>query len=187
VYVERNVLTTGSLASTVALAPEVIRVVNLGSYVIAHNRIDCGWADANAKGIGVFSQFGEWPMARAIVVDNDVTMSPPQGTVFGDLGAGINIRGFAQDNVVLNNRIGGRARAALSVDALRGGIPANNAFVLNRVEDFEASVADVVVGLGVLNTRIVGAGTVEDLGTGTIIVRLPRPGERDDDHEDRDH
>jgi len=41
-----------------------------------------------------------------------------------------------------------------------------------------ASVADVFVGLGAMNTRIVGAGTVEDLGTGTIIVRLPRPGDR---------
>jgi hypothetical protein len=114
-------------------------------------------------------------------------MSPPRGTVFGDSSAGINIRGFAQDNVVLNNRIGGRARAALSVDVLQGGIPANNAFVLNRVDDFAASVADVVVGLGALNTRIVGAGTVEDLGTGTTIVRLPRSGEREDDHKDRDH
>jgi hypothetical protein len=36
-------------------------------------------------------------------------------------------------------------------------------------------VADVFVGLGTLNTRIVGAGTVEDLGTGTTIVRLPTP------------
>jgi len=185
VYVERNVITTGALASTAAPAPEVIRVVNLGSYLIAHNRIDCGWADANAKGIGVFSQFAAWPMEGAVVVDNDVTMSPPGGTVFGDLSAGIDIRGFAQDNVVLNNRIGGRARAALSVDVLRGGNPDNNAFVLNRVGDFEASAADVVVGPGALNTRIVGAGTVDDFGTGTTIVRLPRPGERDDDHKDR--
>jgi len=187
VYVERNVITTGALASTAAPAPEVIRVVNLGSYLIAHNRIDCGWADANAKGIGVFSQFAAWPMEGAVVVDNDVTMSPPGGTVFGDLSAGIDIRGFAQDNVVLNNRIGGRARAALSVDVLRGGNPDNNAFVLNRVDDFEASAADVVVGPGALNTRIVGAGTVEDFGTGTTIVRLPRRGERDDDRKDRDH
>src|SRR5262249_44418048 len=143
VYVERNVITTGALAA--ANGPgEAIRVANLGSYLIAHNRIDCGWTDANARGIGVFSQFGAWPMQRAVVVDNDVTMSPPRGTVFGNSSAGINIRGFAQDNVLLNNRIGGHARAALSVDVLNGGIPANNAFVLNRVDDFEASVADVV-------------------------------------------
>jgi hypothetical protein len=187
VYVERNVITTGSIASTAAPAPEVIRIANLGTYLIAHNRIDCGWADANAKGIGVFSQFGAWPLEGAVIVDNDVTMSPPPGTVFGDSSAAIDVRGFAQDSVVLNNRIGGRARAALSVDVLKGGIPANTAFVLNRVDDFEASVADVAVGLGALNTRIVGAGTVQDFGTGTTIVRLPRPGERDGDHKDRDH
>jgi hypothetical protein len=173
VYVERNVITTGSLASTVAPGPEVIRVANIGSYLIAHNSIDCGWADANAKGIGVFSQVGAWPMERAIVVDNDVTMSPPLGTVFGDGSAGINIRGFAQDNVVLNNRIRGRARAGLSVEFFKGGTPDNNALVLNRFDDFEASVADVFVGAGVMNTRIVGPGTIEDHGVGTIIVPLP--------------
>ena len=47
-------------------------------------------------------------------------------------------------------------------------------------------MADVFVGPGAMNTRMVGAGTVEDLGTGTIIVKLPRPGEREDD-KDRDH
>jgi hypothetical protein len=172
-YIERNVITTGSLASTVAPGPEVIRVANIGSYLIAHNSIDCRWADANAKGIGVFSQVGAWPMERAIVVDNDVTMSPPLGTVFGDGSAGINIRGFAQDNVVLNNRIRGRAGAGLSVDVFRGGIPDNNALVLNRFGDFEASVADIFVGASVMNTRIVGPGTIEDHGVGTIIVPLP--------------
>jgi len=172
-FIERNVITTGSVVSTVAPGPEVIRVANIGSYLIAHNSIDCGWADANAKGIGVFSQVGEWPMERAIVVDNEVTMSPPLGTVFGDGSAGINIRGFAQDNVVLNNRIRGRARAGLSVDGFRGGIPDHNALVLNRFGDFETSVADIVVGAGVMNTRIVGPGTIEDHGVGTIIVPLP--------------
>jgi hypothetical protein len=172
-YIERNVITTGSLASTVAPGPEVIRVANIGSYLIAHNSIDCGWADANAKGIGVFSQVGQWPLERAIVVDNDVTMSPPLGTVFGDGSAGINIRGFAQGNAVLNNRIRGRARAGLSVDVFRGGIPDNNALVLDRFGDFEASVADIFVGASVMNTRIVGPGTIEDHGVGTIIVPLP--------------
>jgi hypothetical protein len=35
--------------------------------------------------------------ASAIVVDNDVTMSAPEGTVFGANSAGIEIRGFAQE------------------------------------------------------------------------------------------
>ena len=173
VYVERNVITTGSVSSQRLPGPEVIRVANIGSYLIAHNSIDCRWADAEAKGIGVFSQLADWPMERASVVDNDVNMEAPEGTVFGPGSAGINIRGFARGNVVLNNRIRGRARAALSVDVFKGGIPDNNALVLNRFDDFEASVADVFVGDLVTNTRIVGPGTIEDHGVGTVIEPVP--------------
>jgi hypothetical protein len=176
VYVERNVITTGSLSVTGRMIISAIRVVNLGSYLIAHNSIDCGWTQPNAQGIGVFSQVAAWPMEDAVVVDNDITMSAPEGTVFGNLSAAIQVYGFTEGTVVLNNRLRGRARAALSVlPFFPSAVPANNAFVLNRVDDFEASVADVSVGLGALNTHIVGAGTVEDLGTGTTIVRLPAP------------
>jgi hypothetical protein len=168
-YIERNVVATGSVVAT-APRPQAIRVVNSGSYLIAHNSIDCGWAQADAEGIGVFSQFAAWPMERAIVVDNDVTMSAPEGTVFGNFSAAIGVYGFAQGNVVLNNRIRGRARAALDVHVFRGGIPGNNAFVLNRFDDFEPSLADVFVDVGVTNTLVVEPGTVEDLGIGTVIV-----------------
>jgi len=171
-YVERNVITTGSVSGPVlGTGLQAIRIVNSGSYVIAHNSIDCGWAQA--QGISVYSQYAEWPMERAVVVDNDVTMSPPEGTVFTDKSAGISIWGFAQGNVVLDNRIRGRARSALSVAAsFNGGIPGNNAFILNRFDDFEASLAEVFVGPGVMNTRIIGTGTVEDDGVGTVIVPL---------------
>ncbi len=168
VYVERNVITTGSVAGPAA-GPQVIRVVNIGSYLIAHNSVHSRWAQA--EGIGVFSQFAEWPIERAIVVDNDVNMEAPEDTIFGDASAGIAIRGFARGNVVLDNRIRGRARAALSVAVFRGGVPANNAFVRNRFDDFEGSLADVFVGEHVMNTLIVGPGKVEDHGVGTIIVR----------------
>ena len=173
VHVENNVLSTGSISSQQAPGPEVIRVANTGSYVIAHNSIECQWPDPEAKGIGVFSQIPDWPMVNAFIVDNDVTMSPPPGTVFGALSAGIDVRGFAQGNVVANNRIRGRARAALAVDPFRGGIPGNNEFVLNRFDHFEASVADILVGVGVTNTRVMGQGTVDDHGIGTVIVPLP--------------
>jgi hypothetical protein len=173
VHVENNVLSTGSISSQKAPRPEVIRVANSGSSVIAHHSIECQWPDPEAIGIGVFSQFADWPMANAFIVDNDVTTSPPAGTVFGDLSAGIDVRGFAQGNVVANNRIRGRARAALAVDTFKGGIPGNNEFVLNRFDDFEASVADIRVGVGVMNTRVMGQGTVDDHGIGTVIVPLP--------------
>jgi hypothetical protein len=171
VYVERNVITTGSLGLTGRI--QAIRVVNLGSYLIAHNSIDCGWVQGMAEGIGVFSQFAAWPMEGAVVVGNHITMSAPEGTVFSDFSAAIAVFGFAEGNVVRNNRIRGRARAALSVPVSANApsaVPANNAFLHNHFDDFEASVADVFVGPTALNTLIVGAGTVEDLGTGTIIV-----------------
>lgn len=173
VHVENNVLSTGSISSQKAPRPEVIRVANTGSYVIAHNSIECQWADPEAIGIGVFSQFADWPMMHALIVDNDVTMSPPLSTVFGALSAGIDVRGFAQGNVVANNRIRGRARAALAVDTFKGGVPGNNEFVLNRFDDFEAAVADILVGVGVMNTRVMGQGTVDDQGIGTVMVPLP--------------
>jgi hypothetical protein len=180
VHVENNVLTTGPVSSQQAPRPEVIRVVNTGSYVVAHNSIDCQWPDPDAIGIGVFSQFAQWPMERAVVLDNDVTMAPPAGTVFGNLSAGIEIRGFANSNRVTNNRIRGRARAALSVEVFRGGTPSHNALVLNRFDDFEPAIVDIFVGPGVLNTRIFGQGTLDDQGTDTAIVQPPSR----DGHED---
>jgi serine/threonine protein kinase len=148
---------------------DAVRLVNTGSYLMANNSIECKWADA--AGIAVFSQFAEWPMERAIVEDNDVLMSPPPGTVFGDFSAGINVRGFAHGIVVRHNRIRGRARAALAVYVFRGGAPTDNAFINNRFDHFEAALAHIFVGSGVLMRRIVGPGTVFDEGEGAIIAR----------------
>jgi hypothetical protein len=170
-YIERNVLNTGSVVGPPG-RPQVIRVANTGSYLVAHNSIDCGWVRADVQGIGVFSQIADWPIERAVVVDNDVTMSAPVGTVFGAESAGIMIEGFAQDNVVQDNRIRGSARAALSASVFNGGIPTKNRFVLNRFDDFEASLADVFVDADVMNTLIVGPGTVEDHGEGTRVLPL---------------
>ena len=148
---------------------DAVRLVNTGSYLMANNAIECRWADA--AGIAVFSQFAEWPMERAIVEDNDVLMSPPANSVFGDSSAGINIRGYAQGIVVRRNSVRGRARAAVSLYAFRGGVPAGNALIDNRFDGFEPAAADIVLGSGVLRTRIVGPGTVADRGEGTIIQR----------------
>jgi hypothetical protein len=140
--------------------------------MIAHNSIQSGWAQA--QGIGVFSQFAQWTMEGAMVVDNDITMSPPENTAFGPDSAGISIRGFAQGNVVLNNRIRGRARAAVAVDDFKGGTPDQNALIGNRFDEFEASRADVFVDVGVTNTVILGQrGTVEDHGVNTVIRPNP--------------
>jgi hypothetical protein len=175
VHIERNFITPNATATLVTdRDPDVIHAVGSGSYVIAHNSIECRWA----TGAGIHLQgpprLGEI-ITDAVVVDNDVTMWAPEGTVFGDNSAGIDIRGFAQGNVVLNNRIRGRARAALAViaqlqDTVQGN-PGNNTFVLNHLEGFQSSLADVFVGPDVTNTLVIGRqATVEDQGIDTLIV-----------------
>jgi hypothetical protein len=164
---ERNVIVTG-----VTGGADAIRVVNSGSYMIAHNSIDCGWANGAAAGINVFAGAFS-PEASAIVVDNDVNMSAPDGTVFGATSAGIAIRGFAQGNSVLNNRLRGSAGAALAVYDLNSGIPGNNSFVSNDLDSFQSSVADIFVDMGVTNTALIGRQVlVEDHGTGTVAVPM---------------
>jgi len=57
------------------------------------------------------------------------------------------------------------------VDVFNGGVPANTAFVLNRFDDFDPSVAGVIVGSGVSDTLILGQqGTVNDQGINTVIL-----------------
>ena len=173
-HAERNVIVTGAVIGPSA-NPDTIRVVGSGSYLIAHNSIDCGWADGVATGINIIGQPSPLrPEASAIVVDNDITMSAPEGTVFGANSAGIEIRGFAQGNSVLNNRIRGRARAALAVLDQNGGIPGNNSFVANDLDGFQSSLADIFVDAGVTNTVVIGRqASVEDHGSGTMIVPIP--------------
>jgi hypothetical protein len=59
--------------------------------------------------------------------------------------------------VVIDNRIRGRARAALAVATRDTGIPGNSQFVSNDLEGFQPSPASV---------------SVQDAGTGTVIVKL---------------
>lgn len=176
-YIERNRITTSTFIGRASVAfgrgTDVIHVTGTGSYLVARNLVHSRWAAAT--GIRVQSQFVEWPITRAIVVDNDVNMEAPEGTVFDENSTGIDIRGNAEDNVVLGNRIRGRARAALAVE--RGTlVAANNSFVLNRFDGFEPTLADIFVGDGVMNTLIVSQGAVEDHGTGTVIVPVPNFG-----------
>ena len=116
-YIERNVITTtGGVGVNVMPSGDVIHIVGPGSYLIAHNKIDCAWTSGLQAGIRLQTRPGQ-PVSRAIVVDNDVNMSAPAGTVFGVTSAAIEIRDAGEGNMVLNNRIRGRANFALSVAA----------------------------------------------------------------------
>jgi hypothetical protein len=179
--VESNVIDSGTVRGPVP--PIGIFALNLGSYVIAHNSIHARWATGEAWGIQISSITPAWPITGAVVVGNHVSMEAPEGTIFLARSAAIAIRGnmggAAQGNVVLNNRIRGRARAALAVElGGLGSAATNNTFVLNRFDDFEASLADIFVSDGVMNTFIAGQGTVEDHGVGTVIEPLPTHGSR---------
>jgi hypothetical protein len=181
-YIEHNVITTGSVFGNAA-RNQAVRIANTGSYRVAHNSIACEWALADAEGIGVFSQFAVWPMEHAVIVDNDIQMRPPAGTVFTAFSAGIGVYGFARNNVVRRNTIRGAALAGLSIPAVfplppqAPATPQDNAFLRNRFDDFTPSDADIFVGDHAVGTRIVGRGTIDDRGTGTIIVR-PAPENR---------
>jgi hypothetical protein len=175
VSIEHNVINTGTIGVPAARS-QVIRAVNLGSYVIAHNHIDCEWtAVQDAEGIGVFSQFAAWPMDHALVVDNDINMAAPAGTPFTDFSAGIGVYGFAQNNVVRGNRIRGTARAGLSIPVFplppqAPAAPLDNAFIGNHFLQFTPPVADIFVGPHAVGTRIVGRGSIVDQGDGTIVM-----------------
>jgi hypothetical protein len=176
VHIERNVIATGAIAGPPAgTRPDGIHAVGSGSYLIAHNTIVCEWA--TGAGIRVQGSAG-LEEAGAIIVDNDVTMLAPEGTVFSDISAGIEIRGrLAQGNVVLNNRIRGRARAALVLigQGAGAGLPGNNKFVSNDLDGFQSSLADVFIDAGVTNaTFVIGRqNIIVDRGEGTVIVRTP--------------
>ncbi len=171
-HVERNVISTGAVVGPAGgLQPNGMNIVASGSFLIAHNSIISEWA----AGSGILVQGNpDYSEASAIVVDNDVIMSAPEGTVFGSTSAGIMVAGFAQGNSVVGNRIHGRARAALAVAAKGAGLPGNNKFVSNDLTGFQSSLADLYVDAGITNTIVVGAiGKVEDHGAGTVVVPMP--------------
>jgi hypothetical protein len=127
------------------------------------------------------------PVSHAIIIDNDVNMSAPAGTQFGSTSAAIEIRGTGGGNIVLNNRIRGRANFALSVasstpgSADFTGVPTNTVFIMNDLTGFTSAQADVFVDAGAANTIVVGGQTTfKDHGAGTVVVpaqwlRSPRP------------
>jgi hypothetical protein len=171
-YIERNVITTtGGAGVNVMPSGDVIHIVGPGSYLIAHNTIDCAWASGLQAGIRLQTRPGQ-AVSHAIVVDNDVNMSAPAGTVFGVTSAAIEIRSAGEGNMVLNNRIRGSANFALSVVA-DNGTPQSTAFIMNDLRGFTSAQADLFVDAGATKTIAVGGqDTVEDHGVGTVIVPL---------------
>jgi hypothetical protein len=177
-YIERNVINTGPLGINVAPSGDVIHIVGPGSFLIARNTIDCQWASGQQAGIRLQTRPGQ-AVSHAIVVDNDINMSAPEGTPFTLTSAVIEIRGSGDGNTVLNNRIRGRANFALSVIASTPGTadatgsPQNTVFIRNDLTAFASARADLFVDAGAANTIAVGGlKNLEDHGSGTLIMPL---------------
>lgn len=170
--VERNNVVIGPAARPGGPGEFVdgIRCVGPGSYVIEHNSVRAAFE--NAAGIRIGGTTG------AAVRINDVLLSLSEVTVPGAQSAGVVVEGSASANEILENRVRGRGRAAISVihsdfalDKGSGsGNPADTRIVGNDQALFTATFADVEVGAGAADTLILGgSGSVSDQGTRTVI------------------
>jgi hypothetical protein len=170
--VERNHIETGAegRSGLPGQFVDALRLTGRGEYLVEGNQFDCGFENAAVVRLG--------GTKKAIVKQNEVVASVPNGRVPGDQSAGVQVEGSADDNDIQQNRIKGRARVAISVifssfalDKGDGtGNPSRTTFQGNNVQQFAATLATVEVGPGAQNTTIVGgSGTLIDNGTGTVV------------------
>ena len=100
----------------------------------------------------------------AIVEDNTMQMTPPDGSILGANSSGVELIWDPARSLVGRNRVSGAARTAFSVSG------ADNVLVLNRHGGFAPSFADTEIGEGALRTVVVGEdGNLSDLGTGSVV------------------
>lgn len=171
-YIQRNRVTTGDTGFDVAPSGDVIHIVGPGQFLVSHNRIDCAWTSGTHAGIRLQGRSGQ-VVSHAIVEDNDINMATPDGTAFTATSSAIDVRGAGEGNMVLNNRIRGRANFALSV-ITDAGTPQGTTFLMNDVQYFSPAEAGLFVDAGGNNTVLVGqSSTIEDHGSGTVVVSWP--------------
>jgi hypothetical protein len=171
--VERNIVETGTVGRSGLPGQFVaaLRLIGSGEYLVERNQFDCGYENAAVVRLG--------GTKNAVIRQNEVVASVPTGKVPGLQSAGVQVQGSANDNEILENRIKGRGRVAISVifsdfalDMPPGtdGNPSATTFRGNNVQQFAPTVATVEVGAGAKDTTIVGgSGTLIDNGTGTVV------------------
>ena len=168
-----NQLLTGQVGrlGTPGRYADGIRCVGSGSYTVDHNVVRDGFENGAGIRLGGTKD--------AVVHANTVDMATADGAVFGNQSAAIVVEGSASGTEVRNSAIRGRARVALSVihsdfplDKGAGTGDASNTMVLgNNLDTFEAARVDIEIGVGAVNTEIVGGnGTIDDHGTGTTVT-----------------
>jgi hypothetical protein len=176
--VERNILETGTVGRSGGPGQfvDALRLIGSGEYVVERNQFDCGFENAAVVRLG--------GTKKAVIRQNEVVASVPTGKLPGLQSAGVQVQGSANDNQILENRIKGQARVAISVifsnfplDKANGtGNPSATRLQGNNVQQFAPTVATVEVGAGATDTTIVGgSGTLIDNGTGTVVQGNFRP------------
>jgi hypothetical protein len=170
--IERNDIATGPVGRSGAPGEfvDALRVLGTGEYLVLRNEFDCGSPNAAAVRIAATN--------RAEIRQNEIVLSIALNETPGPESAGIQIRGTASDNRVLQNRIRGRGRVAISVvhssfglDRPTGtdGNPSGNSFQGNNFQQFDPTVAAVEIGPGARDTTIIGgSGVLIDNGTATV-------------------
>jgi hypothetical protein len=171
--VERNIVETGMVGRSGLPGSfvDALRLIGVGEYLVDHNQFDCGFENAAVVRLGGTS--------KAVIRQNEVVASVPASKVPGLQSAGVQVEGSAKDNEIMENRIKGRGRVAISVifsdfklDKPTGtdGNPSTTTFQGNNVQQFAPTVATVEVGAGAKTTTIVGgSGTLIDNGIGTVV------------------
>lgn len=170
--VEDNVVETGSVGrgGEAGSFVDALRLIGSGDYVVAGNRLDCGFRNAAVIRLGGTKD--------AVVRQNEIVASMAAGEDPGAESAGVQVRGSAERNELRANRIRGRGRVAISViastfpaDLGNGtGMPSRTTFTGNNVQQFTADLATVEIGPGVQETTITGgSGSIIDGGIGTAI------------------
>jgi Right handed beta helix region len=171
--VEQNIIETGTLGRSGLPGQfvDALRLIGSGEYLVERNQFDCGFENAAVVRLG--------GTKKAVIRQNEIVESVPNGKAPGQQSAGVQVQGSANDNEIQQNRIKGRARAAISVifsdfplDKPTGtdGNPSATKFQGNNVQQFAPTVATVEIGAVAKNTTITGgSGTLIDHGVGTVV------------------
>jgi Right handed beta helix region len=171
--IERNIVETGTVGRSGLPGQfvDALRLIGSGDYVVERNQFDCGFENAAVVRLGATQ--------KAVIRQNEMTASVPQDNTPGLQSAGVQVQGSANSNEILENRIKGRGRAAISVifsdfqlDKPTGtdGNPSATKFQGNNLQQFAPTVATVEIGAVAKNTTIDGgSGTLIDNGTGTVV------------------
>ena len=107
----------------------------------------------------------------AIVENNRIQMSPPDGSTPGLQNSGVQLIESSKRNLVSRNQVSGAARTAYSVSGPSPDyIPADNVLVRNLHPDFASSFVDTEIAEGALRTVVVDeSGSISDLGTASVV------------------